>query len=48
MMVNLQHYRTYFDYTDSRLLLLTYAQSTAGAHGAARLSPVLGDGGDAD
>jgi len=30
------------------LLLLTYAQSAAGAHGAARLAPVLGDGGDAD
>lgn len=30
------------------LLLLTYAQSAAGAHGAARLGPVLGDGGDAD
>lgn len=29
-------------------LLLTYPQATAGAHGAARLSPVLVDGGDAD
>lgn len=27
---------------------LTYAQSAAGAHGAARLAPVLRDGGDAD
>jgi len=30
------------------LRLLTYAQSAAGAHGAARLAAVLGDGGDAD
>lgn len=30
------------------LPVLTYAQSAAGAHGAARLGPVLGDGGDAD
>lgn len=29
-------------------LLLTDAQTAAGAHGAAWLSPVLGDGGDAD
>lgn len=28
--------------------VLTYAQPAAGAHGAARLRPVLGDGGDAD
>lgn len=34
--------------TTDVLLLLTYAQSTAGTHGAARLGPVLGDGGDAD
>lgn len=29
-------------------LVLTDTQSAAGAHGAARLRPVLGDGGDAD
>lgn len=30
------------------LASLTDSQSATGAHGAARLSPVLGDGGDAD
>lgn len=34
--------------TTGVLLLLTYAQSAAGAHGTARLGSVLGDGGDAD
>lgn len=30
------------------LATLTYSQAAAGAHGASRLRPVLGDGGDAD
>lgn len=34
--------------TEDVVLLLTYAQSAAGAHGATWLGPVLGDGGDAD
>lgn len=36
------------DLIKDALPVLTDAQSAAGAHGPAWLSPVLGDGGDAD